>query len=190
MRRKNQQGFTLIELMITVAIIGILAATAITGWKQYQFRTKRTEAMTNLGSIGRMEISYFGEYGVYAGAAPSPLGAPSPAKRVWDVFGQAEFAALGWEPEGGVVYNYDVNDLPGDCACPALPGGATCFTASATGDVDGDGSIAVIAYFHADGGGNLCVSAIGANFPPLNGGGQPILDQPVLIPVGAGSDDY
>lgn len=182
----RKRGFTLIELMITVAIIGILASMAIAGFQQYQYRSKRSEGMTNLEALTKMEISYFGEYGVFVGAAPEPGGVPNPTKRIWDAAAQATYAGLGYAPEGSVFYSYDVNDLPGDCTCPI----GSCFTASAVGDLDGDGSMAVIGYFHPDPAGNTCITAIGANPPPLNQAALPILNAPVLIPVGPGSDDY
>jgi prepilin-type N-terminal cleavage/methylation domain-containing protein len=185
-------GFTLVELMIAVAIIGVLSATAITAWSQYQFRSKRTEAMTNLEAIARMEIAHFGANGVFWGAAPMPPGLPTPYKRVWDAPSKAAFGPLGYEPEGTVVYTYDVNDQPADCACPVgLNGFATCFSASAIGDLDGDGVFAVISYFHTDPVGNTCVTWLNANPPPIDPNtGSPMVDRPVVIPVGAGSDDY
>src|SRR5262245_63251640 len=59
---KGQKGFTLIELMIVVAIIGILAAIAIPNFLAYQARAKQSEAKTNLGGIYTSQIGYFGEY--------------------------------------------------------------------------------------------------------------------------------
>ena len=185
----RRHGFTLIELMIAVAIIGVLSATAITSWRLYQYRTKRTEGMTNLDALSKMEVSYFGVYGVYYGAAPMPPGVPGPSKRIWDAASQAAYGGLGYAPEGAVTYSYDVNDAPADCACAILPGGATCFTASAIGDLDGDGLMAIIGHFQPDAGGNTCVTAIGVNPPPLRAG-NPVLGEPVVIPVGAGSDDW
>ena len=58
---KSKKGFTLIELMIVVAIIGILAAIAIPNFLKFQAKSKMSEAKTNLGAIYTGQISYFGE---------------------------------------------------------------------------------------------------------------------------------
>ncbi len=67
--KRRQGGFTLIELMIVVAIIGILAAIAIPNFLRYQARSRQSEAKTNLGAVFVAETSFFGEqsqYGTFA----------------------------------------------------------------------------------------------------------------------------
>ena len=64
---KGQKGFTLIELMIVVAIIGILAAIAIPNFLRYQCKSKQSEAKGNLGAIFTSEVAYFSENNGYDG---------------------------------------------------------------------------------------------------------------------------
>ena len=61
----NKKGFTLIELMIVVAIIGILAAIAIPNFLKYQAKSKQSEAKVNLKAIFTSEQSYFAEKNTY-----------------------------------------------------------------------------------------------------------------------------
>lgn len=53
--KKNQQGFTLIELMIVVAIIGILAAIALPNYRQYVIRASREAAQTELVQLATLQ---------------------------------------------------------------------------------------------------------------------------------------
>src|SRR5512134_4000997 len=76
---KNKKGFTLIELMIVVAIIGILAAIAIPNFLKFQAKSKQSEAKTNLKAIFTAETAYFGEmnqYGDFVAINWSPSGTP------------------------------------------------------------------------------------------------------------------
>jgi len=63
---KNKKGFTLIELMIVVAIIGILAAIAIPNFMSYQCKASQSEARTALGTLRVIQEAYYAEYDTYA----------------------------------------------------------------------------------------------------------------------------
>jgi type IV pilus assembly protein PilA len=58
-RKLKERGFTLIELMIVVAIIGILAAVAIPAFMEYMKKSKASEASLNLNKIGKNEKTKF-----------------------------------------------------------------------------------------------------------------------------------
>ncbi len=64
--RKLQKGFTLIELMIVVAIIGILAAIAIPNFVRFQAKSKQSEAKANLKAIFVAKKSNFAENDTFA----------------------------------------------------------------------------------------------------------------------------
>lgn len=69
MRRRTQQGFTLVELMIVVIVIGILAAVAIPMYHIVPERSRATEATSGLGLVRKAMRAYYAEHGSYENAA-------------------------------------------------------------------------------------------------------------------------
>src|SRR5438874_13456267 len=101
-RMKGNKGFTLIELMIVVAIIGILAAIAIPNFMRYQAKAKQSEAKVGLGGIFTTATSFFAENNTYTVTNASNLGY-SPAGSPRYSFVNGEVAAANQINLGSTV---------------------------------------------------------------------------------------
>ncbi len=165
---RKRSGFTLIELMVVVAIIAILAAIAIPQYRKFQLRSKTVEAKENIGAIVTAEEGFAAEHGQYAQCSAAPWGVtPGPTKHPWSVQTQgAGFDLIGFKPAGDVYYVYGVASGAPQNPSPAgtsMANDATQYstdtsidtngnlqngvpvtnnvdiTIAATGDLDGDG---------------------------------------------------
>lgn len=65
-KRPAQAGFSLVELMIVVAIIGILAALAVPRFQSFQAKARQSEAKNNLSHMYTLQMSYYGDNDAYA----------------------------------------------------------------------------------------------------------------------------
>lgn len=70
MNFKQMKGFTLVELMVVVAIIGILSAIAIPNFKKYQSKAKTSEAKLQLAAIYAAEVAFQSDYDTFASCLP------------------------------------------------------------------------------------------------------------------------
>jgi type IV pilus assembly protein PilA len=131
---RTPAGFTLVELMIVVAIIGVLAAIAIPNFMRMRERAKIAEAKANLGAIRVTETSYFGEYSHYVGNQPQTPDRTSNPPGRFPFAMSTRFSILGFAPDGRVYFSYALAgvDFPTDA-----------FTAEAHGDLDGNGDWSV-----------------------------------------------
>ena len=125
----NRKGFTLVELMIVVAIIGILAAIAIPNFVDMQYRAKRAEVPSNVDGIKTAELAYEASFDMFVEqSSHMPNSSPNKQQRPWT---GGNFDTLGWAPDGDVRGMYSVGTT------------VTSFQISGLCDVDGDGSPAM-----------------------------------------------
>jgi prepilin-type N-terminal cleavage/methylation domain-containing protein len=138
---KKMAGFTLVELMIVVVILGILAAVAIPAFSRYVKRSKTSEASANLRAIYQGEVAYYnrvpqqfdnqsGQF-VTAGAQPavSPLGSRSTG--VWT---DLNWQQIGFSTDSQLYYQYTPTATG--------TGSSAALTITALGNLDGAGAIA------------------------------------------------
>jgi type IV pilus assembly protein PilA len=169
-------GFTLVELMIVVAIVGVLVAVAIPSFLRYQLRARSTETLSHLKGIATSEDAYFAENGTYVSVpTPVPASLPGYSRLPWPA--GTRFDLIGWAPDGGVVFQYAVR-----ADDPTNSGLLSRFTAESTSDLDNDGVQAYFALLRPLAGvgglagdlpGTTCVAS-GVYGP----GGLNVLDQP------------
>jgi prepilin-type N-terminal cleavage/methylation domain-containing protein len=175
MRRKLRRGgFTLVELMIVVALIGVLTSVAIPSFLNYQARSRRSEAFVNLSAVARVQKTYHATKGEFFDSGPlpwpdytaPPYGQLGAHKMDWDAASEAAWGGLGWAPEGDVFYSYQSNVCCAD---------GMCFTASAYGDVDANGFPSAVMYVEpkrADGTTTECPAGLFGFGTPIGPGGK------------------
>lgn len=138
---QNKEGFTLVELMIVVAIIGILAAIAIPNFLNYQLKSKTAEAKTNLGAIKTSQASYRAENDFYATCTANPaVVSAAGTKQPWVAAAAgAGWGEIGYAPSADVYYVYEVtsaNDNGVAIGTMLLNTTGTDYAASAIANLD------------------------------------------------------
>jgi prepilin-type N-terminal cleavage/methylation domain-containing protein len=151
-RAPRGAGFTLLELMIAVAVVGVLAAVAIPLLSSYQLRSKSAEAKTNLGAIRVLEESYYSENNMYRSANAEPAAIPGSVAVTFDGV-TSDFQPLGFVPQGRVYFSYGV----------AVSDDGAGYTADAAADIDGDGFVQYWGYAKPDGSGTMIAGKVGCD---------------------------
>ncbi|MFO0607689.1 MAG: prepilin-type N-terminal cleavage/methylation domain-containing protein [Polyangiales bacterium] len=151
-------GFTLVELMIVVVILGILAAVAIPAFTRYVKRSKTSEAAGNIAKIYQGELTYYqgalerGYSSFVNEPTLTPGSNPGSAKfpasiAAWNT--DTDWTAIGFSLDSAHYYAYA---SPGTTTAT---NGANAFTSYAVGDLDGDDTNATYARTAAISGGEI-----------------------------------
>lgn len=128
-------GFTLVELMIVVVIMGLLAAIAVPAFSRYVKRGKTAEATATVSSMYRLQLAYYentqerSSSTSFATCEQLPSAAPSASKYPASVtlwMNSSTWNSLGFVIDRPHYYQY------------ATDGSNSGFTARAIGDIDGD----------------------------------------------------
>jgi len=131
MLRKKKRGFTLIEMMIVIAIIALLATIAIPNYIGFRRRAMTSEAKSNLGTIRTLEEAYHAENQDYLDCGQYPAAVPAGTTYAWvDADAatiDADWTSLGFSIKGNARYAYETNRNAADQ-----------FDGLAYGDLDGD----------------------------------------------------
>jgi len=128
----ERRGFSLIELMLVVAIIGLLATIAIPQFLRFQLHAKRAEVILNVDGLMTEQMAYYTLHDTLVDCAESPTTPLGREKHEFDVT-LGGWQEIGWIPDGLVYCHYEVSPYAVGAWGRVI---GTC-------DIDGDGVIAV-----------------------------------------------
>jgi type IV pilus assembly protein PilA len=132
MLKQVQKGFTLIELMIVIAIIGILAAIAIPAYQNYTIRAQITEGLTLADGWKTAIAEYYANTGVMPGSIANLAGTSSSIGKyesgitvvtgsILITYGGAANAKISTSTLGLIPYTNANNDVLWQCGLAAAP---------------------------------------------------------------------